>query len=49
MVIDPQLVRYVGRGGEVYGRWNPFGGSPQFDVRDSKTGKQVAVAVFGGT
>jgi len=49
VIMDPQLVRYVGRGGESYDRWNPFGGSPQFDVRDSKTGKQIALAVFGGT
>jgi hypothetical protein len=49
VIIDPNLVSYVGRAGEVYGSWNPFGGSPQFDVRDTKTGKQIALAVFGGT
>ena len=49
VIMDPKLVKYVGRGGELYASWNPFGGSPKFDVRDSSTGEQIAVAVFGGT
>jgi hypothetical protein len=49
VIMDPKLVSYVGRAGEVYDSWKPFGGSPQFDVRDAKTGKQIALAVFGGT
>ena len=49
VIMDPKLVRYVGRSGEVYADWNPFGGSPQFDVRDTVTGEQIALAVFGGT
>ena len=48
VIMAPQLVSYVGRFGEVYGQWTPFGGSPQFDVRDMETGKQLALAVFGG-
>ncbi|MFT4550372.1 MAG: hypothetical protein ACI8XO_005041 [Verrucomicrobiales bacterium] len=49
VIMDPKLVSYVGRAGEVYASWNPFGGSPQFDVRDTSTGEQIALAVFGGT
>ena len=48
VIVAPQLVSYVGRGGERYDQWTPFGGSPQFDVRDVETGKQIALAVFGG-
>lgn len=48
VIMAPQLVSYVGRFGEVYDQWTPFGGSPQFDVRDMETGKQLALAVFGG-
>lgn len=49
VIMAPQLVRYVGRAGEVYDQWTPFGGSPQFDVRDVETGMQIALAVFGGS
>ena len=49
VILDPRLVNYVGRGGEAYQVWKPFGGSPQFDVRDIETGEQIALAVFGGT
>ncbi len=49
VIMDPKLVKYVGRGGEVYQSWNPFGGSPKFDVRDASTGDQIALAIFGGT
>ena len=31
VLMAPQLVSYVGRAGEVYDQWTPFGGSPQFD------------------
>ena len=49
VIMAPQLVSYVGCAGEVYDSWTPFGGSPQFDVRDTKTGNQIALAIFGGT
>ncbi len=48
VIMAPQLLSYVGRAGEQYDQWTPFGGSPQFDVRDVETGKQIALAVFGG-
>ena len=48
VIMAPQLVSYMGRAGERYEQWTPFGGSPQFDVRDVETGKQIALAVFGG-
>ena len=48
VIMAPNLVRYLGSAGEEYTTWTPFGGSPQFDVRDMETGKQLALAVFGG-
>ena len=49
VIMAPNMVSYIGRAGEVYGSWNPFGGSPKFDVRDANTGKQIALAIFGGS
>ena len=49
VIMAPDLVRYVGRAGEVYDDWRPFGGSPRFEVKDAETGRQIALAVFGGT
>ncbi len=48
VIMAPQLVSYVGKAGEVYDQWTPFGGSPQFEVKDMESGKQLAIAVFGG-
>jgi hypothetical protein len=48
VIMAPQLVSYLGKSGERYEQWTPFGGSPQFEVKDMETGKQLALAVFGG-
>ncbi len=48
VIMAPQLITYLGKSGEKYEQWTPFGGSPQFDVRDMETGMQLALAVFGG-
>ena len=47
-IMVPNMVSYVGRAGELYTSWTPFGGSPQFEVKDMETGKQIALAIFGG-
>jgi len=49
VIIDPKRVRYIGRAGEMYDDWTPFGGSPKFEVKDVLANKQIALAVFGGT
>lgn len=49
VIMAPQLVSYVGRAGEVYDQWTPFGGSPRFEVKDADTGKRIALAIFGGS
>jgi hypothetical protein len=49
VIMDPKWVHYVGRAGEMYDDWTPFGGSPKFEVKDLLTDKQIALAVFGGT
>ncbi len=48
VIMAPSLVKYIGRGGEEYKIWKPFGSSPQFLVNDLESGKQIAIAVFGG-
>jgi len=49
VIMAPQLVSYVGRAGEIYDDWTPFGGSPKFEVKDLDTGRRISLAIFGGT
>ena len=48
VVIAPSDVRYYGRAGEVYSNFMPLGSSPEFVVKDKKTGEVLVNAVFPG-
>ena len=47
--LSPDQVWYYGKAGETYTGWNPLGKSPQFVVRNKKTGREIAQAYFPGT
>ncbi len=47
--LSPDQVWYYGKAGEQYTGWNPIGKSPQFVVRNKKTGREIAQAYFPGT
>jgi hypothetical protein len=44
----PTSLWFYGRAGEEYTQWIPDGAPPKFVVSDAKSGKEFAVAKFGG-
>ena len=49
LMLDPEKVRYVGAGGEVWTGWDPIGKSPSFKVKDKETGDVLVDVVFPGS
>lgn len=49
LMLEPDKVRYVGAGGEVWTGWNPIGKSPTFTVKDKETGDVLVDVVFPGS
>lgn len=47
--LSPDAVWYYGAAGEEYVGWNPLGKSPEFTIRNRKTGREIAQAYFPGT
>ena len=47
--LSPDAVWYYGASGEQYTGWNPLGKSPEFTIRNKKTGREIAQAYFPGT
>jgi hypothetical protein len=47
--LSPDAVWYYGAAGEEYKAWAPIGKSPEFTIRNRKTGREIAQAYFPGT
>lgn len=47
--LSPDQVWYYGEAGEQYTGWFPLGKSPEFTIRNRKTGREIAQAYFPGT
>ena len=47
--LSPEHVWYYGAAGELYAGWTPIGKSPEFTIRNKKTGREIAQAYFPGT
>ena len=49
VALSPDQVWYFGAAGEEYVGWTPIGKSPEFSIRNKKTGREIAQAYFPGT
>jgi len=49
VMFDPNQVTYFGAAGEEYKVWDPAGKSPEFLIRDLRSGAEIAKAMFPGS
>jgi hypothetical protein len=49
VVFTPDAIWYYGAAGEQYGDWSPIGKSPEFTIRDKRTGEVLEVLILPGS